>query len=142
AKEKLLGIGEWLDVNGEAIYGTRAWIHYGEGPSDTITLGAYSEFEGGSEAQYGNKDIRFTIKDNLLYAIFLGWPEGEAKIHSLRRFEEELSIHWEEEEIKSIKMLGVDGNLEWVMTDDALVIKTPEERPCKHAFVFKIERNL
>ena len=46
------------------------------------------------------------------------------------------------QEIKSIKMLGVDGNLEWEMTDDALVIKTPEERPCKHAFVFKIERNL
>jgi alpha-L-fucosidase len=141
AKERLLGIGKWLEVNGEAIYGTRAWILYGEGPSDMDEGGAYSEFEGGTETFYGSKDIRFTVKDNKLYATFLDWPGEKAKIYSLRRFEEELSIHWEADEIKRISMLGYEDELDWKISDDALVIETPEQKPCEHAFVFKIERN-
>jgi alpha-L-fucosidase len=86
------------------------------------------------------KDIRFTVKDNTLYAIFLDWPGDEAIINSLRVFEDELSIHWEESELESIHLLGVEDELDWSMTDKALVIKTPQVKPCDHAFAFKIIR--
>jgi hypothetical protein len=39
-------------------------------------------------------------------------------------------------------MLGADKELDWHFTDNALVIKTPDNKPCDHAFVFRIERNI
>ena len=141
AREKLLGIGKWLEVNGDAIYGTRAWIIYGEGPVEMEDGGAYTEPFEEEHRPYTGEDIRFTVKDNTLYATFLDWPGEEAKIYSFRRFEEELSIHWEEEEIESIHMLGVEKELDWSFTEDALVIRTPSEKPCEHAYVFEIKRN-
>ena len=45
------------------------------------------------------------------------------------------------EEIKSISMLGVDGELDWEVDDEGLKIKTPSSKPCEHAFVFKIEKS-
>jgi alpha-L-fucosidase len=52
-------VGEWLRVNGEAIYGTRPWDRYKDG------------------------DVRFTRKGNTLYAIALEWPEDELRLTSL-----------------------------------------------------------
>ncbi len=92
--------------------------------------GVLSEKE---KVQYTAKDIRFTVKDDTLYAICLGWPRDEITIKSIP---EKLYSS----EIKSVKMLGVDEVLPWKMTKEGLKIKTPTRKPCDHAYVFKIER--
>ncbi|KKM83360.1 hypothetical protein LCGC14_1310190, partial [marine sediment metagenome] len=94
------------------------------------------------------KDIRFTVKDNAIYAITLGWPGEEFKIKTLRKSYRKILRQSEakkfylmdESDIKSIKMLGVDKELEWKLTETGLKLKTPNKKPCEHAYVFKISR--
>ncbi|MGC8545942.1 alpha-L-fucosidase [Athalassotoga sp.] len=130
AVDILLEIGKWLKMNGEAIYGTTPWLTYGEGPHNITKSGEFNEDE---KIRYTGEDIRFTSKDNNLYAICLGWPGKELTIKIVAE-------KFYESEIKSIKMLGVDKTLSWKMTKEDLKIQTPEKRPCDHAYVFKIER--
>jgi alpha-L-fucosidase len=232
ARDLLLEVGAWLDVNGQAIYGTSPWFIAGEGPTN---LGQATDI-GFNEADtvYTSEDVRFTVKGDVLYATFLAWPGEEAVIRTLRTadsneedeetedeeadedegipslagktltterggaeytwefmedgrvrvsgglagegeegwyeqegdevfievgdFElegsydgEELEVYAEEDdaphypgfypqEIKRITMLGDGKELDWEMTREGLIIETPDRKPCKHAYVFKIER--
>jgi len=61
-------LADWTAVNGEAIYGTRPWLVYGEGE-----VQAKRRVQG--KFQILAKDIRFTTKGATLYAIALGWPD-------------------------------------------------------------------
>ena len=129
AKECLIGMGKWLQVNGEAIFDTMPWLSYGEGPTKMETSGMFSEQQ---EVEYTAEDFRFTCRDNLLYATCLGWPGERVTIRSMKKLYPR--------EIDSVVMLGVDRELVWALTDNGLEIEPPADRPCEGAFVFKITR--
>lgn len=129
AAKLLLGLGEWLEVNGEAIYETRHWHTFGEGDT-TVGEGHMRERE---DKPFSASDIRFTTRDNTLYAICLGWPDKAALIKSLGS-----GSAVPAQRIEHIQMLGTDEPVTWSQSEAGLHIDTPSQPPCDHAFTFKI----
>ena len=128
--EMLRKIGGWLEINGEAIYGSRPWKIYGEGPTETVE-GHLSEERN---RPMGPEDIRFTTKGETLYATALGLADGEWTIESLRADSEHLDGH----AVSKVRLLGHDADLEWSQGPDALVIRRPALGSDRYAYVFEV----
>lgn len=129
-KAILREIGDWLKINGEAIYGTRPWRVHAEGSTAKLiyTKGEHTQW---SFAKCSAEDIRFTRKGNTLYAIALGWPaDGKLNIQTLKG--------GAKVGIRTISMLGSQAPLKWSQTPAALVVELPAQQPCKHAYALKI----
>jgi alpha-L-fucosidase len=123
-------IGKWLAINGEAIYETRPWKDFGEGPTQ-VPEGAFTDTK---RAQFTSEDIRFTSKGDILYAHVLAWPQdGTVRIKSLGR----KSRH-HLDGIRQITLLG-GGGVTWEPGDDALQVQISSATPTDYPLVLKIE---
>jgi alpha-L-fucosidase len=117
-------LAKWMPVNGEAIYDTRPWTTFGEGPSVI-------------PAQYMNelmqpltwRDIRYTSKGNVIYAFCLGIPQGEVKMTSLASIGDKIA---------SVQLLGGSEKITWKATPGGLVIEPGSKWPCDYAVAYKI----
>ena len=131
-QQVLRDVGAWLKVNGDAIYGTRPWRVYGEGPTK-VTEGSFHDTD---TKPYTTEDFRFTKKGDVLYAIELGWPANrEAVIHSLA------TTSGNPLKVKSIRLLGSDSDLSFEQREDGLHIQLPDHNPGKYAYAFRILSN-
>ena len=133
--ERLLAIGHWLTVNGEAIYGTRPWKVFGEGPTQ-IKSGMFGEEK---TPDFTAQDVRFTSRWKTLYAIALDWPQNTADmvIKSLNTNDALLA----KGEITNISLLGSDAKLSWQHNSEGLRIVLPREKPGAFSYVFKVLLN-
>jgi alpha-L-fucosidase len=121
----LAGMAAWMPINGEAIFGTRPWKVYGEGDCKPRS-GMFNE----DSLRYTARDIRFTTKGPVLYAIALGWPEsGKLLVRSLAA---------PAGRVTDVSLLGHPGKLAWSQTKEGLVVTLPPHKPCEHAFAFKV----
>jgi len=108
----------WMQANGEAIYDTRPWKVYGEGPGKVDT----QEFKGDSIKNLGVSDIRFTRNkaNTVIYALVLGWPAGEFVVQSLGT-----ASPAQAGKIKEVRLLGTDERLKWTQRADGLHVELP-----------------
>lgn len=142
-QDRLLALGAWLDVNGEAIYGTRTWrkpFQWSDGKPPEQAFGEYRvKYDILTMAGQGPRDgvavkqVFFTKKGDTLYAITPGWPGDELRIKGLRAGRERAQV----------SLLGYDGALDHEQQGSDLVIRTPDvapgDLPVEHAYSFKIE---
>jgi alpha-L-fucosidase len=118
-------MARWSAIHGEAIYGTRPWAIYGEGPAKNVH-GAFKE-----DVVYTAQDIRFTTKGDILYAIAQDWPAGsEIVVHALAP---------SAGKVRGVALLGYHGKLDWQQTAGGLVVKLPAKKVCEYTCALKIQ---
>lgn len=116
-QQVLREVGQWLKINGEGVYGTRAWMLYGEGP--------------GIENNKSEADVRFTQKGNSEFFAFVVRNNGNKLI--IKSFNT-MNLG----KVKKVSMLGYNGKIKFMQTYEGLEIEIPDTE-IKGITVFKVE---
>jgi alpha-L-fucosidase len=116
-------LARWMAVNGEAIFATRPWRQYGEGPT-RLQSGA------GESLDFTSQDIRFTRRGETLYALALKWPEADRL--SIRALANTAGGN-----VQRVELLG-QGPLKFARDSSALQVELPHNPVGKHVYTFKI----
>ena len=128
------GIAAWMEINQEAIHGTRPWKVMGEGPQMATTeASSGSNFNEDKVKPFTAEDVRFTKKGDTLYATVMGVPKTAVSIKSLGTAAGLLELP-----VASVTLLGSQEKITWTQTADALSIDAPRSIPNDIAVVFKI----
>jgi alpha-L-fucosidase len=118
-------LASWIPRHGEAIFGTRPFAVFGEGPPEPIEKN-FSE----KVRPYTGADIRFTTRPDRLYAFLLGWPEdGVARITTLRLGGEHTPA-----QIHRVEIFGNDEPLRFTQSSITLEVTLPSgpQHPYPH----------
>ena len=126
-KQVLLEIGKWLKINGEAIYSTRPWFEFGEGPNRLDEEGIFVK-----SAKYVSKDVRYTrSKDNkTLFATLLDWPDTASFSLDI------LQVNGSDN--GKVELLGHKGELKYTVENKKITVQLPNAKPGKYAYSFKL----
>ena len=128
-QQVLLDVGGWMKVNGEAIYGTRPWTSFGEGPTE-VKAGSFHDTD---TVAYTPQDFRFTTKAGALYAIEMAWPtNGAVVIRSLS------SGTAGARAVREVTLLGSDKTISFQQEADGLHLQVPTTAPGKYAYAYRI----
>jgi alpha-L-fucosidase len=127
-------IGEWMRLNGEGIYGSRAWVKYGEGKQH-LPGGKLGSWQ--ANCVFSTDDFRFMVGSNdclYAYCMTVPAPGAQLKITSLGTAAKLLVGP-----VKSVSLLGSGEKLDWKQEADGLVIACPKQMPFHIAVGFKIQ---
>jgi alpha-L-fucosidase len=136
-RQVLQTLGDWLRINGEAIYATRPWKAFGEGPT-VEPGGGFRDHQKFLRLEYSSQDIRYTqSKDgSAVYAVTLGWPEGPTTLSRVKVLESGPGA--------KVELLGTSAPVAYEVDDrDRLVLQVPQlatpQRPGQFAYSFKLQ---